>query len=289
MRRTSLLFLTTISLFAAAACEVSNVSGIGGGPGSTTSTGSTVTEVACDPLAPKPITLGGVVGVGKDAAGTLYVDAANGVFVSGGGKLIRQHVTGTGQSGSNEYAFWFVAPGADDATGRNLMVETTGGVADAMALGSDPKGFIGQSSGTPLTLVDPATVAGMALVNTPNVIRYVADVANGDILLGTAPMNEDPTSKDGGLAIFYGPPGAVAQRAVTDFEQSLSGNGTLTFLVGGTPYVLAFGQVYGPDAGPLGDFALMSLTPQGGAPLGVTLRSPTPATLPSGLSFTCLP
>jgi hypothetical protein len=102
-------------------------------------------------------------------------------------------------------------------------------------------------------------------------------------------MNEDTTSNDGGLAIFYGPPGAVAQRAITDFQQSLSGNGSLTFLVDSTPYVLAFGQVYGPDAGPLGDFALMGLTPQGGAPLTVTLRSPTPAALPSGLSFTCLP
>src|SRR5262245_50622043 len=134
MRRTIFLFLTTSFLLAAAACNVTTMSGIGGGPGTTTTGTGTAPEVPCDPLAPKPITLGTIVGVGKDAAGTLYVDSSNGIFVSGGGKLIRQHVTGTGQMGDNEYAFWYVAPGADVTTGRNLMVETTGGVADAMAL-----------------------------------------------------------------------------------------------------------------------------------------------------------
>lgn len=292
MRRTTFSFLT-IFLPAAAACGVSSVSGIGGGPGTTTTTvSSTAPEVACDPLAPKPITLGNIVGVGKDAAGTLYVDSANGVFVSGGGKLIRQHVTGTGQSGNNEYAFWFVAPGADLTTGRNLMVETNGsGVADAMGLSADPKSFIGQSPGgvTPLTLVDPSTVAGMPVVNTPNVIDYLADVSNGDVLLATLPMNADEYDNTGGIHIFYGPPGAMAQRPVTSLDQSLSGSGTLTFLVDGTPYVLSFASVFNPDAGPLGDFTLTGLTPQSGATLGTTLRSPTPTALPAGLSFTCLP
>ena len=103
-------------------------------------------------------------------------------------------------------------------------------------------------------------------------------------------MNDDTTSSSGGIAIFCGPPSAVAQRSVTSFEESLSGNGTVTFLVGGTPYVMAFGQVLGePDAGPLGTFALESLTPQGGAPIAITLRSPTPTAAPPVLSFTCLP
>ena len=52
-------------------------------------------------------------------------------------------------------------------------------------------------------------------------------------------MNPDPMSSNGDLSIFYGPLGNVAQRAVTAFEQSRSGNGTVTFLVDGTPYVLA--------------------------------------------------
>ena len=57
--------------------------------------------VACDPLAGSPITLGAVVGVGQGSVGTLCVDAANGIFVSSNSSLIRQHVVGTGQSGSN--------------------------------------------------------------------------------------------------------------------------------------------------------------------------------------------
>jgi hypothetical protein len=142
---------------------------------------------------------------------------------------------------------------------------------------------------TPLTLVDSNTVAGMTVVNTPNVIEYVADVSTGDVLMATLPMNGDMTSNDGGLSIFYGPLGDVAECTITAFEQSLSNYGTATFLVGGTPYVLAFATVNGPDSGPLGTFTLESLTPQGGSELGITLRSPTPTTVPTGLSFTCLP
>jgi hypothetical protein len=40
--------------------------------------------------------------------------------------------------------------------------------------------------------------------------------------------------------------------------------------------------------GPLGAFALLSLTPQGGEPLTVALRAPTPTMLPPTLAFSCL-
>jgi hypothetical protein len=262
------------------------------GLGACKGTGTAVTESACDPLAPKPIALGTVVGVGQDASDTLYVDSASGIFVSGSGTLIRQHVTGTGQSGTSEFLFTFEPPGDDGSSARNLLVETQGSTASAMALGpTDSRTFLNQADGgvTSLTLVDPATVAGMPIVNTPNLISYVGDVANGEVLLATVPMNGDPTSNDGGLSIFYGPPSGVAQRTITAFEQSLSGNGTVTFLVGSTPYVLAFGMEGAPDAGPFGVFALEGLTPQGGPQMAVTLRSPTPTAVPSGLSFTCLP
>jgi hypothetical protein len=274
-------------LVSLAACKASNLTPADGAlPAS---------ETSCDPLAPKPITLGTIVGVGQDAAGTLYVDAANGVFVSDGGQLIRQHVTGSGQSGATQFLFTFEPAGDDGSSARNLLVETNGSTAIAMALApTGSKSFLGQSDAgvTSLTLVAASTVAGMAVVNTPNVIAYVGDVANGDAVLATVPLNDDATPIDGGvdaggLSIFYGPPGAMAERTVTAFEESLSGNGTLTFLVGDVPYLLAFGMVQGPDAGPLGTFALESLTPQGGAQVSVTLRSPTPTADPPGLSFTC--
>ena len=251
-----------------------------------------VADSACDPLTPKPITLGTIVGVGQDSAGTLYVDSANGIFVSMNGDLIRQHATGTGQSGSNEFIFTFESPGADASSERNLLVDTQGSTASAMALGpASSKSFLGQSDAgvTLLGLVDSTTVSGMPVVNTPNLISYVGDVANGDVVLATVPMNGDSSSNDGGISVFYGPPTNVAQRTITAFEESLSGNGSVTFVVGNTPYVLAFGVVQGPDAGPVGTFALEGLTAGGDAGVAVTLRSPTPSELPPGLLFTCLP
>jgi hypothetical protein len=283
--RSTLIALSVI--VSLAACKASNLTPADGAlPAS---------ETACDPLAPKPITLGTIVGVGQDAAGTLYVDAANGVFVSEGGQLIRQHVTGSGQSGATQFLFGFEPPGDDGSSARNLLVETSGSTAIAMALGpTGSRSFLGQSDAgvTSLTLVAASTVTGMTVVNTPNVIEYVGDVDGGDVVLATVPLNSDSTPidggvEDGGLSIFYGPPSALVQRTITAFEESLSGNGSLTFLVGDVPYVLEFGMVQGPDAGPLGTFALEGLTPQGGAQLSVTLRSPTPTADPPGLSFTC--
>ena len=238
------------------------LAGLCGGCGAsalTTDGAAGQSETPCDPLAAAPITPGAIVGVGKDVDGTLYVDAANGVFVSAGGPLIRQHVLGTGQSGANEFIFTFEPPSVDaGASERDLLVETTGNGtqidASAMALGpGGARMFLDQSAagGTTLTLVDASTVAGLAVVNTPSVISYVGDAANGDVVLATVPLNADPTAAsggvyDGGLSIFYGPPNDVAERVITDFGESLSGNGTVTFLVGNTSYVLAFGMVQEP-------------------------------------------
>jgi hypothetical protein len=252
-----------------------------------------IAEQPCDPLAARPITLGAVIGVAQDDAGTLYVDAANGIFVSSGGMLVRQHVTGTGQMGSDQFVFTFVAPGDAATSARDLLVQTDGTSAVSMSLGPAGSGKTGSSAGvTALSLVAASTVERMPIVNTPNVIQYVGDVANGNVLVATVPLNQtvgppDGGVEDGGLSIFYGPPSAVAQRPIAAFEQSLSGNGSLTFLVEGTPTVLTFGTV--PSSAPLGTFTLMTLTPQGGAPIAVTLESPTPAALPASFSFTCLP
>lgn len=249
----------------------------------------------CDPLTPTTITLGSVVAVGKDATGTLYVDAAAGVFVSANGSLIRQHVVGSGENGSTYYTFSFTAPGADSTTAVDLIVQTGGASGPTMALGPDGSGKTQSTDDTTaLTVVPSSTVDGMPVVNTPNVISYVGDAANGDVLVATVPMNDelapvDGGIDDGGLSIFYGPPSAVAQRPITAFLESMSGNGQVTFLADGTPYDLKFGNVQGPDAGPLGMFALLELDPQGGPSMAITLRAPTPATTPADLSFTCLP
>jgi hypothetical protein len=266
---------------------------LGGAAGCQKSTPLTVaTNVPCDPLAAKPISLGAIVGVGQDAAGTLYVDAANGIFVSQSGQLIRQRLTGTGQSGSDQFLFSIEPPTADaGALAVNLLVQTDGTTAVAMALGpAGSKAFLGQTDmATSLSLVAASTVSGMPIVNTPDVISYVADVENGDVLMVTVPMNEDPAAANGGQSVFYGPPGQVAERTIVSFQQSLSNTGTLTFQVDGVPTTLAFGTVATPGGSPLGTFTLNSLTPQGGAPMSITLRAPTPTSTPPELSFTCSP
>ena len=83
---------------------------------------------------------------------------------------------------------------------------------------------------------------------------------------------------------------AVGNSSTQNFTVQNSGNGTLTFLVGQVPYVLTFGMIQGPDAGPLGTFALEGLTPRGGPTMAVTLRKPISTTTdPPGLTFDCLP
>jgi hypothetical protein len=100
-------------------------------------------------------------------------------------------------------------------------------------------------------------------------------------------MNAEPAAPFAGSSIFYGPPNAVAQRAIVQFQQTLSGNGFVTFMDGSSSDTLTFGQVQTPGSGPLGTFALMTLTPAGGAALSVTLRTPTPSSLPADLVFSC--
>jgi hypothetical protein len=250
-------------------------------------------NVPCDPLAPGPIGLGTIVGVGQDAAGTLYVDAANGIFVSQSGQLVRQRVVGTGQSGTEQFIFSFEPPTPDaGALAMNLLVQTDGAKAVAMALGpAGSKDFLGQADAgvTSLTVVPDSTVSALPIVNTPNVISYVADVENGDVLMTTVPMNQDPAAPNGGQSVFYGAPSEVAQRTVVSFEQSRSGTGTLVFLVDRVPYGLSFANVAMDGGSPLGTFTLTSLAPQGGTPMSVTLRDPTPVSTPPGLSFTCSP
>jgi hypothetical protein len=258
---------------------------------STPLTGQTAATVPCDPIAAAPISLGAIVGVGQEASGTLYVDAQNGIFVSSGGLLFRQHVTGTGQSGSDQFIFTITTRSRDGGTSSvDLLVQTSGTTAVAMALGpGGARTFLDQAGDgiTPLTLAPESAVSAMPVINTPNVISDVADVENGDVLLITVPMDAIPNAANGGRSLFYGPPDAVAQRTITSVQQTRSGNGTLTFLVGAVTYTLAWGLVPGPDAGPLGVSSLESLTPQGGAPLSLTERSPTPTLTPAGLTVTC--
>ena len=139
----------------AAAVAASGCRGSSSLTGATTGTGGAgaVDQTPCDPLAPQPVTIGKILGVGQAADGTLYVAAVNGVFVSHGGTLFRQHVAGTGQSGSTNYLFSVQPADQDGGSSYNLLVNMQGEAATGAALGpSGSRAFLGQTDAGVTTL-----------------------------------------------------------------------------------------------------------------------------------------
>ncbi|HEY1695795.1 MAG TPA: hypothetical protein VGG39_26690 [Polyangiaceae bacterium] len=243
----------------------------------------------CDPLSPPPTSLSNVLGVGEDAQGTLYVaDEPQGlgeprVFVGAeaAGPLVRQEVIGSGENGSGQYTLAFVGPGASDGAAQSLLLDTSGGAATEMALGpADSKSFLGGPGEAPLTVVDPGTVTGLAVVNLSGTVAYVADVSDGSVIVVTNLVDIVTPSP---VRLFYGSPPALAERSIVSFDQSLSGYPTIAFQVGTATYTMAIGGTFGLDGGGPGPGTLAT----GSTSIGFTLRQPTPTTL-DGFTFSCL-
>jgi hypothetical protein len=248
----------------------------------------------CDPLAPPPTTLGAVMGVGQGPGGTLYVvdrsspSSSSRVFVSSGNTLYRQHVEGSGQRGATDYSFGFADPSAyghlpaDGGGSQSLLLQVQGGTATAMQVGPPSgKGFLGDPGvvGTPLTVLPPSSVAGMKLQNLPGVVGHVADVAGGNALVVTQPMDDYSTTN---LRLFYGPSNAMVERSILQAQQSMSGNTDITFLVGSSEYTVHFlfafalSSMPGPVTVDAGD----------GGTIAATERWPVPTVL-NGFMFDC--
>lgn len=260
--------------------------------GGSTSSGSG----PCDPLAAPATSLTGVLGVGQDGSGTLYVaDSPAGsteprVFVSVGGKLVRQHVAGSGATGSGkgetaaEYTLTFEPAGADFSAARALLLAMQGGTASQMALGpADSKSFIGGPGETPLKVVGDGTVAGMPIVNLPNIVDDVADVSDGTAIVITSPFDLNSSAD---FHLFYGKPSAMQERTIVAFDQDASGDGgaIIKFTVGSATYTMSIAGEPDPDAGAAPTAGTLDTGTQ---QLTFTLRMPTPTTL-SGFSFACL-
>jgi hypothetical protein len=257
-----------------------------------TASSSGESQSPCDPLASPPTKLSNILGIGKDAQGTLYVaDSPAGlpsprVFVSGGGNLVRQDVRGSGQAGGGagqaaQYTLTFAPRGADAASEEALLLDTQGGMATQMALGpANSKSFLGGPGETPLTVVDASAVSGLPIVNLPGVVEYVADVSDGTAIVITLPMD---AASSADFHLFYGTPSAMQERKIVSFDQALSGYPTVAFQVGSQTYTMAIGGTFDPDGG--GGPGPGTLD-TGSAMLTFTLRMPTPSTL-SAFSFTC--
>jgi hypothetical protein len=267
-------------------CSTSSSAGAGAGGSS----------VPCDPLSPSPTTLGAILGVGEDTQSIFCVadevpdSGQDRVFVSNGTTLDRQHVAGTGQSGSPpnaDYTFSFQAPLADAGDVTALLIQTRGGAVTGMALGpGNSRGFLGASDAgqVPLTVVDASVIAGFTIQNLPAVVEYVLDVSTGNVIVVTAPMDAWGYS---GFRLFYGTASQVVECPIVEYNESLSGSADISFSVGSATYVLDLTVVFGADAGPLGNPGPATLDTGGGNTLAATLRLPTPTSL-SGLAFTCL-
>ncbi len=254
-------------------------------------------ETTCDPLAAHSTTLASVLGVGKDETGTLYVADQGGVagepsivrvFVASDRSLVRQHVIGSGSANSQDIET-FESP--DGSTGpRDLAMQVAGGKATSMTLG--PEGSaksriegVDAGAASALALVAPTAVQGMLAIDLPGAASYVADAANGEAIVVTAPLEDDQGSA--AFHLFYGKPGAMVERPIVSFNQSLSGYPAIGFTVGSETYVMAISSVPAPDGGPFDAPGPVTVTAGGGAGVTFTLRMPTPTSL-SGFTFTCL-
>ncbi len=116
-------------------------------------------------------------------------------------------------------------------------------------------------------------------------MQYVADAADGESLVVTAPLENDVGTA--AYHLFYGTAGAMLERPIVSFQQSLSGFPSIGFTVGSTTYTMSIASV--PWDGGLGESpGPVTLTEgEDGSTVVFTLRLPTPTSL-AGFEFSCL-
>jgi hypothetical protein len=242
---------------------------------------------ACNPLAadPKPITLGLVVGAGRDSAGVVYVidrpqgGAEDRLFVSDGTKLVRQPVGGSGsgaQPGGG--TFEVVGSGTGDAM-LTVEIGTDGGGGVMMGVvhgAFASRTFTIGEQGEALTVLAPGELSAFTVENLPGTIyvEYVATLPDGRTLVVTRP-EVDWSYSDFRLFLSTSATSPLLERKVASV---LRGSFTdITFDLDGTPAKAHFSDSLSP--GP------STLTVGSAAPLDLTVRPP--GTAPNGPTFLC--
>jgi hypothetical protein len=244
------------------------------------------------------VTLGTVLGVGKDAQGTVYLadevpeKFIDRVFVSSGKTLFRKRVSGSGSSGGGadaDYTFLFDA--GDGSKGRALLIQRRGGAVTAMGLGPGGKDFIGTPGATDETLMvlGDSVPSGFTLRNLPGevTLEYVADVddGNGHVIVVTRPTDDSDYTD---FRVFFGPEAQMVEGRVVNVSRTRGGNTYIQFAMGAAMYDVTFiWDMQVTDAGLSGQPGPGTLATGGGSPVAVTQRYPGPTSLP-GFSFTCL-
>jgi hypothetical protein len=270
----------------------------------TTATPPAPTTTTCDPLVahPLPVTLGTVLGVGRNAQGNVYLadqvdmtatsSATYRVFVSSGMNLYRKRVTGNDKRGalSNwDYALSY----QDGTTQQALLIQVRNGSVTAMGLGPAGTMMFLPSTDRPLSVVQPDVVSSMTLVNLPGdvVIEEVGTTPDGNAIVVTRPM-DDWTYSD--FRVFYGQPPELLERSlVRGFDASGQTNVTFNVSFGESTgqFTLLYPSASGPSGtGPTGAPAGMH------APIldmgnGTTLPVTASPAIPNSLkiyTFSCL-
>jgi hypothetical protein len=224
-------------------------------------TNTTVSPVACDPLAARPIVLTNVLGVGQDGQGTCYVadqpnTSTERVFVSVGDTLYRRHVGGSGSRGATGGLDYTLSYDDVDAAGipsQALLLQVRSGVTTAMALApAGSRVFIGDAGATYelLTVLDNGAVAGMKTRDLPHEVRYIVDLDATQQVVVTAPVGQGLDE----CRVFSGTKNDMVERPVTavEFGGAMSSpTTTISFLVGSaTQQILLTSGIFGMDAAP---------------------------------------
>jgi hypothetical protein len=267
------------TLLVACAGKSEGASAMGGDAGNSAATDASSLR-ACDPLAAITTSIqldaSQVVAAGRAKDGSLYVVySGDRLFVGSDPNLVERIVIGSGESGSQTDLDYT----DDDGTPVTVEVVRDGtGTHMAVARGMQKSKGIDSGNGESLTLVDGGVVAKLDASTTQTFeIDFAASLPDGRELVVIAPAHG--TSYDQFRA-FLGPPNALAQRAVTNFGSSLSGQRFATVMIDGAPTDLTY-LAGGPSA----------LNPAGG-PSTLTIAGTayplTEGPVPAGASYLCL-
>jgi len=197
--------------------------------------GDDVGDTPCDPLAarPEPIVLGEILGIGRDAEGTLYVadetaSASDGrVFISEGDVLVRRPVAGGGSS--NESGVSVRTLTIEGPEPLRLLIET-GSSEKRMALSRTEERVqsiddLG-SDAELLEVLDEEALEGLELRNLPGdvEIEYLVETERGELLLVVRPADEELDYDD--FRLFFGPPERLLEREVETVRRQRDGGTT---------------------------------------------------------------
>ena len=240
----------------------------------------------CDPLAddPQPITLGKVLGAGRDADGIVYVidrpsQGEARLFVSDGMTLKRRPTGGSGSGSQPDgSSFEVVTSGRGDAALTVEIVTDAGGtvtmgvVHGALAT----KTFTIGMQGDTLTVLGPDALEGYTVENLPGAIyvEYVAALPNGRTMVVTRP-EVDWTYADFRVFLSTSATSPLLERKVVNVGRGSFTN--ILFDLDGTQATAHFSSSLAP--GP-------STLTVGAASFELTVMPP--GTRPTGVTFLCL-